>query len=70
MSPTAIEKRVAELEKSVAELRTKVEAAESTQPWWERVVGTFEKDSIYNAAMRLGRDYRKSLAPPRQPRKR
>ena len=63
MSSSALEKRVAVLEEELARLRRKIETAEITRPWWERIAGTFEKDPVYEQAMKMGRDYRKSLSP-------
>lgn len=33
----------------------------SSSPWWEQISGTFADNSVYDEAMRLGRDYRSSL---------
>jgi hypothetical protein len=57
------EERISELEQEVEELRSKVEALEPSEPWWERIAGTFEKDPIYEKAMKLGREYRKAQRP-------
>ncbi|ACK65659.1 conserved hypothetical protein [Rippkaea orientalis PCC 8801] len=35
----------------------------SSKPWWEQIVGTFADDSVYDEAMKLGREYRESLRP-------
>ncbi len=64
MSSSAHEKRVAALEAELARLRRKIETGESARPWWERIAGTFEKDPVYEKAMKMGREYRKSLKPP------
>jgi hypothetical protein len=50
----------------LARLRRKIETAESTRPWWERIAGTFEKDPVYQQAKKMGREYRKSLNPTRK----
>jgi len=63
MSSSALEKRVAALEGELARLRRRIEAEETARPWWERIAGTFEKDPIYERAMKMGREYRKSLNP-------
>ena len=70
MTSTALEKRVAALENELAKLRTKVETAEHVKPWWEQIAGTFEKDPVYKRAMKIGREYRQSLAPAKSSRKR
>ena len=70
MTASALEKRVAALEGELARLRDKLEAAEAAKPWWERIAGTFEKDPVYEQAMKMGREYRKSLSPAKPDRKR
>jgi hypothetical protein len=65
-----IEKRVAVLEEELASLRRTVEGSEGLKPWWERIAVTFENDPIYEQAMKLGRQYRRSLKPDTPSRKR
>jgi hypothetical protein len=67
MSKTELEKRMAELELEVATLRTKVEALAGSKPWWERIAGSFHDDPLYDKAMKLGRQYRRSQKPPGSP---
>lgn len=45
-----------------ATLENKVDNS-SSRPWWEQITGTFANDSVYDEAMRLGREYRKSTIP-------
>lgn len=52
------EQRIAELEQEMARLRNRLVALSDSEPWWERIAGTFEKDPIYEKAMKLGREYR------------
>ena len=72
MAAHKLEARVAALEVEVAQLKQKLEeVAPSAQPWWEQIAGAFANDSVYEAAMRLGREYRQSQRPkPAQRRKR
>lgn len=63
MSSTELEKRIAVLEEDLADLKRKVEGVETAKSWWERIAGTFEKDPVYEQAMKLGRAYRQSLRP-------
>ncbi len=66
MASSSLEKRVAALEEEMAVLRRRIEAVAPTEPWWERVAGTFEHDPVYEQAMKLGRKYRESLRPAKQ----
>lgn len=68
MGPAQIEKRIAALEEELAKLKSKVEGTPPAMPWRERIAGTFQDDPIYEKAMRLGRQYRRSLG--HSPRKR
>lgn len=70
MGNVKIEKRVADLEKELANLKKKVEGAEAPNYWWERISGTFQNDPVYKQAMKLGREYRQSLKPNQSSRKR
>ena len=63
MTLSALEKRIAALEAELATIRRKIDAAGNSQPWWERIAGTFAHDPIYEEAMKLGRKYRESLRP-------
>jgi hypothetical protein len=58
------EKRIAQLEQEVDKIRRKFDGLERQMPWWERIAGTFDKDPVYERAMKLGRKYRESLRPP------
>jgi hypothetical protein len=59
--PEHLEERVALLEAEVARLKDKVENDSFSQPWWERIAGTFADNPAYNEAMQLAREYRESL---------
>ncbi len=69
MGKANLEKRLAELEQELADLRMKVEALTGAKPWWERIAGTFQKDPIYERAMQLGRKYRQEQRPNGQRRR-
>lgn len=58
-----LEQRLADVEMELNNLKRKVDKLESTKPWWQQITGTFEDDPIYDAAMKRGREYRKSLRP-------
>lgn len=57
----ALEKRVEELEKTVAELTGKAGVpTRAKNPW--RTFGVFKDDPIFEEAVRLGREYREQQA--------
>lgn len=57
-----LEARVTALEEEVSRLKSA--QAGSTQPWWERIAGTFTHDRLYKEAMLLGKQYRNAQASP------
>ena len=52
-----LEKRVEELEKQVAELKTRLTSSNGTKDW-RRTIGLFQNDPDFEEAVRLGREYR------------
>lgn len=58
MDAISLEQRVAALEADVAHLKHLSGGADTSQPWWEHIVGTFQNDPLYDQALRLGRHYR------------
>jgi hypothetical protein len=62
MASAQLEQRVAALEAEAAKLKSKLEERETSTPWWEPIVGTFQDDLIYEQAMRLGSHTAKKLA--------
>ncbi len=71
MSVAELEKRVRALEEEVARLRRRLQGRDhDDRPWWEKVWGSFASDPAFEEAMRLGRQYRKSLKPKRHRRSR
>lgn len=74
MATTEMERRLAQLESSFSERIARLEAqvsrlsqqeaaATADAAWWKRIVGVFQDDPEFEAAMRLGRAYRESLRP-------
>jgi hypothetical protein len=61
-----LEERVKELERQVARL-TEQQAAGGGRQWLDDLYGAFAGDALFEQAMRLGRDYRKSLRPRAKP---
>jgi hypothetical protein len=59
MAGAALESRVEALEAELARLK---EQLKGPGRWWEEI-GTFANDPIYERAMKLGREYRRSLRP-------
>lgn len=66
MAGTSVEERLAALETEVAQLKKQLarEKPPSDVPWWERRFGAFKDDPLYEEAMRLGAEYRKSQPTP------
>ena len=55
-----LEERVSALEAQVTHLLESQPAAKTEIPWYERWYGAFKDDEIYDSAMRLGAEYRRS----------
>ena len=65
MPTLSLEERVKVLEAEVACLKQEKPTDTAAQkPWWERRFGAFKDDPMYEEAMRLGREYRKSQPTP------
>ena len=65
MSSQTVEERLAALEAEVVQLKQQRSASEEPKiPWWEQRWGAFKDDPIYDEAMRLGAEYRKSQPMP------
>jgi hypothetical protein len=63
MATAQIEERVAALEAEIAGLKAELARQREPAPrWWEEI-GMFANDPIYEKAMKLGREYRRSLRP-------
>jgi hypothetical protein len=76
MAATEIEQRLVLLEQSLSERLTRVEEQvlrlsqqvsgtpdSQETAWWKTIVGVFQDDPEFEAAMQLGRAYRGSLRP-------
>ncbi|GCE59222.1 hypothetical protein ACQY1Y_00765 [Microcystis ichthyoblabe FBCC-A1114] len=57
MLTTDLEIRLAALEAEVALLKRLLPTVSET-PWWEKIVGTFAEDPVYEEAMQFGQEYR------------
>lgn len=56
-----LEARVATLEAELAQLKQRLSGAPPKRvPWWLKVSGSFENDSTFDEAIRLGQEWRKS----------
>jgi hypothetical protein len=67
MATTSLEERVTALEAEVARLKRAPQTQQqeaSKKPWWERRFGAFKDDTMYDEAMRLGAEYRRSQPTP------
>jgi hypothetical protein len=70
MTLAELEKRVAALEKAIAEIQCKLNPPPSEQRhWWRDDAGAFANDPVFDEIVRLGREYRESLHPDRQKKK-
>ena len=57
---TTLEERVSALEAQIAQLLAEKQAGKIEVPWWQLRYGAFKDDPIYDEAMRLGAEYRRS----------
>ena len=57
---TTLEERVKALEAQVAHLLADEPTTKTDTPWWQRRYGAFQDDEMYDEAMRLGAEYRRS----------
>ena len=65
MATLSLEERVAVLETEVARLKRERQSGPDTiSPWWERRFGAFRDNPMYDEAMRLGAEYRRSQPTP------
>lgn len=56
-----LETRVAILERELTQMKQMVaESLQDKEPWWLKIAGTFENDSTFDEAVRLGQEWRKS----------
>ncbi len=60
MMATTLEEHVSALEAQLARLLAEKQAANTDAPWRQRQFGAFQNDEIYDEAMRLGAEYRRS----------
>jgi hypothetical protein len=65
MAAETLEERMTAVEGELAQLKQQLQTATpaAPRPWWEKIAGTFAQSEHYDAAMRLGREYRESLRP-------
>lgn len=63
MTMAEMEKRLEALELQVSRLTRRRRREHSDQPWWRELRGAWAGDPIFEEAMRIGREYRKSLRP-------
>lgn len=66
MADISVEERLTAVEKELAQIKEQLANGKQKPalPWWEKIAGTFADSEEYEAAMRLGREYRESLRPP------
>ncbi len=60
-SSQQLEARVTTLEKELAQMKMVLaESFKKKEPWWLKVAGSFENDSTFDEAIRLGQQWRSS----------
>lgn len=70
MNGAGLEQRIEALELEVSQLKAVIEnQAAPEQLGWRRIIGSFANDPAFDEAMRLGREWRKSVDRRRRPRK-
>lgn len=57
----AIEHRLAEVERELADLKRRLSPTADGTSWVERISGTFKDDPDFDEIVRLGREFRKSV---------
>ena len=57
---TTLEDRVSALEAQVAQLLAEKKTEPRAVPWYERWQGAFQDDEMFDEAMQLGAEYRRS----------
>ncbi len=65
MAGTTVEERLTTLEQELAQLKQQLtpDKPQAAAPWWKKIVGIYKDDPEFDAAERLGREYRESLRP-------
>jgi hypothetical protein len=64
MTTQQLEARLATLEAEMAQVKQLLipaGQAQSDQPWWKKIVGSFADDPDFDEAERLGREWRQSV---------
>lgn len=62
MATSDLELRVSALEQELSKLKKKLAKEGKIElPWWEQISGAFADSEDFEEAMRIGREYRKSL---------
>ncbi len=65
MAIASLEERVAALEAEVARLKQgRATSSGRSMPWWERRLGAFKDEPLYEEAMQLGAEFRRSQPTP------
>jgi hypothetical protein len=65
MATQSLEERVAALEAAVSRLEQAPSGGEKLPiPWWEKRFGAFRDNPLYDEAMQLGAEYRRSQPTP------
>ena len=65
MAGLSVEERLTTVEQELARLKLQLatDKPQTITPWWKKIVGVYKDDPEFDAAERLGREYRESLRP-------
>jgi hypothetical protein len=65
MPTPTLEERVAAVENELTLLRRQLEGepVQVGDAWWTKIIGVYRDSADFEEAVRLGREYRRSLAP-------
>ena len=66
MATLSLEERVTALEAGLEQLKQQreLDKSDDTVPWWKKIVGIYQDDPEFEAAVRYGQEWRRSEDAP------